>query len=402
MIRLRRPDGTYELVEETPSILSDRREREDQARTRFEAGRLALEEAVLAKEKAEGPTAGLQLLLSFLRSPGPDLAEQGKVYRTIELLSTRLLELANPKEARAGEQAFFPAVSASLRSLLRDTSIDPEVRLLAAASIGGLPRQFLLDGETGRLVDGVWTYDPSESYRMYVAVNLPDNTVLKSKGNLSELFEADPLLLRTLQGVAADPGVSAELRASALLTLAPQALGPDHEELVRLARNGDVDLARAAILSLTVNPDPVSASEFFSILTGAENPLVITLLLGRLADGPLRDPRVEANLNEVLFAPTPQNGMTFPDFLIRRAVLETTVDVYSRTGDERLCSILSADLGRLAGQIWRSTSPVAVIAERAAERGAKALVPSLEAALAFLPSPEDQVAVKRAILKLGR
>lgn len=369
----------------------------ERARVGFEAFRQAFRAAFSKKEREAGVEAAFQILGDALRRPLTDLLSRAEAYEAAFLLASLFGDSSEGKRIPKDYTPLLPAMTAQIRAALLDPTGDSELQRALLARLSGVRHEFHFEVRKVGSEGGVPVYD----FAMPVDVFLLTDAPLLTTGPAPKASPGAPALAEALWTVAQNQAVSPLVRAGAILALGQSGADGPRDALLQLAGDGDSDVRRAAVYLLTLRKEPLTAPEFLSVLESQHDPVGRSLTIRGLGAPLVGDPRVRDALVRQAVAPVPPGGVTVPQYAERRAALITLLEGFAGKRDRESLEALAPHVDRWAGEVWKSTSPLVLLAEEASRLGLKEFLPYLRAAAPQVPAPDDRRRVEEAIAALG-
>lgn len=399
-IRLRRPDGTYEVVEETLEIRErrDARMREADQLHDQETSRFKAEFRQTLKER--GPEAALLLLGPLLRTPERMIEDEARVYEAIRLA----VEIQKDLGLKPGTSTFERVradAAARLASFFTNEAVSPFVKKIGLAYLAGRAIDFNVLGERSVEIDGLQAYDPAEPLQVIPGERAGARGDRQASSLGSNPALKDPVLGNACQRLIGDTSAPPYLRAAALRALgnSPEIL--EHLDLSAGLADPSSEVREATVDLLAIRPGGTPPSTFFALLQGEQDPQTKQLLFERLSGPAFAQPQMLQVLTQSLPIAPSEDDRNFSDALYRATVLRLTLQQYSTQKDASVLSLLAGRLNDWSQIEWRGVdSPIVTVAENAALKGLKEFVPHLKAVVGLLPSPVDRQRVQVALARL--
>lgn len=390
--RVRRPGGRIETAS-----AAELKAAVERARTDFEVARRALSLAFARKERELGPEAAWQVLEGALRRPLTSLDARAEAYEAAFLLASVYGSASEGKKGPRDYAPMIPAMLAQVRSTLLDPSADAELQRVFLAALGGVRSEFHFEVREVGTVDGEPLKDLADAPAVYLLTDSP----LLTPGSAPRTTAGIGPLADTLWTLAGNRAAPPLVRSGALLALGSSAAQGPRDSLIVLARDEDSDVRRSAIYLLTLRTDALSAPEFLSILDAQSDPLGRSLAVRSLSGALAGDPRVREVLVREATAPVPADGVTTPQYFERKAALVAVLEGYAVRRDPESLEALAPHVDRWAREVWKSASPLVLLAEEASRLGLKEFLPYLRAASPLVPAEDDRRRVEAAVAALG-
>jgi hypothetical protein len=399
-IRLRRPDGTYEVVEETVELINALTTGAMQKTIRlFEETQRAFREKFNRTLVQGGPATAWQLVEPYLRTPGSTNEDKALVAEAIQISLDLARELGQRRSS-----AYEPIRTVATESLARFLT-SPEVHAwtqsLTLMSLAGLKLIPSAAGAEVREIEGLPAYDPQAPWEAYLLPDPLEKNLLNAARPPNPAL-ASPELVQACRHLVEDGDAPADLRGCALRALATRegALGPI--QLDALAQAGPRELAEAAVDVLGMHPETLRQGLFFSLMEAHADPQWKTVVFERLSSGAFATPQMMS----LLMADLPGQPMDFaqsPEAGYHATVLQVSLERYAKQNEPALRDLLVGRLSGWAPYAWPlEGSPVVAVAEFAAEHGLKELRAPLQAVLGTIASPEDRASIQSCLGRIGR
>ena len=396
-IRILRPDGSYDLIAETPEVIRRRAERREMAKARFEGTKDRFRDDFYRKESEEGAGAAFAFLLEFLRNPGADIDDVARVYAAGILLIDVLQGIDGAVSGASPYKGFRAAAISRLEGLLREPSANRTLKRMMLSQIGRLGRRFIFAGDEGTREDGVNTYNPSAPFTVLVSVQEPAAGADASEKPNPLL--SDPAVFDLLLRVALEPAGHPHdsfVRNTALLALrgVPDAL--EEDQLIELAKGPDKMVQKSAVYLLSRRTEGLPPTEFMNVLRSQTDPIGMSSAIERLGVKALAEPEAYLALHEA-FSETLPKSLSWRDNYYRTTVLRVAVDAYEHHRKQTLLQLLTGYANRWATEKWGSDSPLVLLAERAAAKKLREFVPILRSHITLVDSAGHRVRIEKAI-----
>src|SRR5579862_1649967 len=397
-IRLRRPDGSYEVVEETTELL-DALTSGAFRRTvaQFEAVQRTFRDEFTRTLRQSGPAAAWQLLVPQLRTPTSENDDTALVTEAVRLLAEIQRDLGATTAGRTSPyEPIRAAVSAGLVGFLDNPDVRSFTKGVALLYLTGQRLTVLAAGPERRVVDGLVAYDPDAVWQAFV---VPDQfTPPASAGPGLQ----DPDVLRSCLRILQDPATPGSLRGQSLQALGAVPGVVDRLDLLALSRDPNADVAQAAVELLGSRPAAVPGDVFFSLLSSRDDPAWKSLVFRRLSEPAFDSPQMMSVLTRDLPS-SPVEPDDYKNAVYQATVLDLSLGRYARQPDRNLLDLLARFLVDWAPHEWNGqNSPVVAVATFAGTHGLREFASPLRAVVDQLPSPEDREAVRAALGRLGR
>jgi hypothetical protein len=384
-LRLRRPDGSYEVVEETFELMSRLTSGlMAKAVARFESVRAEFRESVRRKLKDEGPAAAWGILKPLLRSPDPSNDDKAFVYEAVHLA----IELQAAKDVPEPIRRGF---GADVAEFLTSDAVHAWIRGAALEILAGHPPVAGAAGPNQLVIDGLPAHDPEATWNVFL---LPNRSGAGASG---AVLLRDPAVVDACLRLLHAPDAPLDLRATALAALGTRPEALEKLDLLALARDPEPEVGIAAARLLSTSPDRVPPKEFFALLDARDDPRWKADLFSALSGPAFASPDMTAFLMRDL----PSRPVPFSEAAqarYRGVVLNGALERYGASKDRGLFDLLRASLPTWAGFQWDiEGSPVVAVAVHAARHKLKEFAGPLRATLPMLASPDDRRSVQDAL-----
>lgn len=400
-IRLRRPDGTTEIVDETLEMQLAREKRLEEAHARFLATQEAFHhrfEETLAKG---GPAEAWSFLAPYLRAPKRTNEDEAEVYEAFHLAAEIQRELGRVSGKPSPFEGIRAPATTALAAFLADPEADASVRSIALGYLAGLPMNISGAGPEIVEVEGLETYDPETPPVISVFPEWPSAKVLLPAIGANPALKSAEMAgacLRILQD-GSEPGW---LRAGALRALGTSRDVREKLELPALAADGNREVREAAVDLLSLRPESVTPRLFFSLLESQEDPAWKRVLFERISSSSFGDPQMISVLSNALPKSPGKGYEDHPETFYRNTVLRLTLQQYRERKEAPLRDLLSGSLPGWASFEWKgSDSPLVTLAEFAAKNQLKEFAFPLKSVLGAIPAEPDRLRVQAALAQLA-
>ena len=401
-VRLRRPDGTYEVVEETVELQSRLTSGLYQRSiARFEAVQKEVRDRFDKTMKESGPTAAWQMLTPLLRTPQPTNDDRARVSEALRLAVEiqRTLGRGGP-EAVVYESIRGPA-SDGFVAFLSSPDIHPSTKLVALNYLSNRNLVVMATGPSEEQIDGLPAYDPEAVWEAFLMADSSPPPVPRP-GETSNPALRNPALLDACLRLVRDETEDPKVRGQALRALGMKQEALQGLDLLALAGTPDVELGKAAVELLGSRPDAQPGRAFFSLLKAHDDPNWKAVVFEKLS----REAFGAPEMTEVLIRDLPSRPRSTGESgeaTYSSTVLQTTLEQYFVRKDRGLFDLLIKALPNWAGYEWPyEGSPVVTLAEHASQHGLKEFVAPLRSVLSSMTSSEERDHVKTALETLER
>ncbi|HEX7898061.1 MAG TPA: hypothetical protein VF950_09900 [Planctomycetota bacterium] len=389
-IRLRRPDGSYEVVEETVELMSRLTSGlMAKAVARFESVRSEFRARVRRTLKDEGPAAAWGLLKPLLRSPERSNDDKAFVYEAVTLAIQLQAARDVPEPVRRG-------FGADVAEFLTSDAAHAWIRRAALEILAGQPPVAGAAGPNQLVIDGLPAHDPEAIWDVFL---LPNRSGM---GASDAVLLQDPAVVDACLRLLRAPDAPLDLRATALTALGTRPDALEKLDLLALARDPEPEVGIAAARLLARTPDRVPPKEFFALLDARDDPRWKSDVFEALAGPAFASPDMTA----VLMRDLPSRPVPFAEAAqscYRSVVLDGALQRYGVSKDRGLFDLLCASIPSWAGFQWDvEGSPVVAVAEHAARHRLKEFAAPLRASLPALASADDRQHVQEALDLLSR
>lgn len=398
-IRIRRPDGTTTVIEETDEVRQRRSDEMDEARSLSERESLRLKAEFLETLEKQGAQAAVQLLAPLLRSPKRTVEDNARVFEAIRLAVEVQKDLGQNPGTSVYEAARATA-TAQLASFLTDERVGTYPQSLALSRLAGLSVSVSVRGPRGVLVDGLLTYDSAEPPEVLPCALPARPADVKEWASGKNPALGEPVLVEACWTVARDLGIPDYLRAEALRLLGTRSESLNALDLTVAFADPSAHVREAVIDLLALRPGGVPPGTFFSLLEAEPETHVREMLFERLSESAFGSPLMVDVLRKSLPVEPAEGDRNFEDAHFRVSVLKLTLQHYS-PGNDALRDLLAERLRDWSRIQWLAVEcPVVTLADQAAAGGWKEFAPHLQVVIPQLPSASDQEKVRAALSRL--
>jgi hypothetical protein len=401
-IRLRRPDGTYEVVEETTELYS-RLTTGAMLKTvaRFEAVQKELRDRFTQTLKESGPAAAWQLLVPLLRTPQPVNDDRARVYEALRLAVEIQRSLGQGNGRSGPYEAIRGPASDALVGFLVSPDVHSSTREIALDHLSNRRLSVMAAGPGAVEIDGLPAYDPEAVWEAFVMPESAPTPVPKPGEDPNPAFW-NPALLDACLRLVRDEAEPASVRGQALRALGTKKETLQGLDLLALAGASDVELGKAAVELLGARPDAVPRTAFFSLLRAHDDLAWKTVVFEKLSGEAFGAPE----MTEILIRDLPSQPRStdqYREATYSNTVLQATLEQYFVSKDRGLFDLLVKALPTWAGFEWPyEGSPVVTVAEHASQHQLKEFASPLRALLPQLTSPEERKYVQAALVTLEK
>jgi len=399
-IRIRRADGRVDIVEETGEALRPLMERIKRSEELFNKAQEDLQDNFFQTLESKGASEAWALVEPYLRNPSRDVTDLARVYRAVDFLVSILHGIGLDDEETRRFAPLASNLNSCLRSLLVDDSIDPYVKKIALASLGGNFPSISFHGPTGTLTDGLYTYDEEEPIAPTVMVRFTPST----EGAIPHPLLRDPGFVELLSKILNGRDSSPYVRDAALIALASRRVLLDSVDLVSIAAHDPSEVVRrTAIVLLPLRTERLDSEAFLTVLKAQKSDDMRAELLKSFgsADGHGRE--LVDVLRSVLSSPNhaPEDSDWWKSALYIDAAIAVGLDRYARLRDPELFSLLTSNIHAWAAWEGKGDSPLSGLSQHAANRGLREFAPYLRTALPSVKREWDRRLIGEALQKLG-
>jgi hypothetical protein len=400
-IRLRHPDGTTEVVEETDEMRQRRFDEMEEAEALHgrETAQLKAEFTKALSEK--GAQAAIQVLAPYLRNPKRSVADEARVCEALRLSAEIQKDLGQRLGSSPYESARGGATSL-LTSFLTDGETNTAYKQLALSYLCGRPVAFHVQGVSSREVQGLQTFDLAETPQVLAIPGPATDATLRTWAAGANPMLRNPAVADACWQMARDANAPDYLRAEAIRALGTRSEAVEQLDLAAAMSDPGKAVREAVVDLLASRPGGTPPATFFSLIGSERDPETKKILFERLSGPAFSRPEMLDVLNQSLPVQPREDDRNYSDALFRQTVLRLTLEEYGGQQNGPILGLLTQRLADWSRIEWLAVdSPVVALAEQAAKKGWKEFASPLASVVDALPSAKDQEKVRAALARLG-